>query len=279
MNAFLPIIIMSRYSIAVVSVFRNIIDIISVIISVGIIVAGYRFGKKKDMANHYMDYTRAMVYSWILVELLAGVGWVLTDSMFRAFFEVALANGLRGYIYLTPLFSGITLGWLVEDRFRIQPVWSEEIFRYVLLYQGALLTQSVIMAYLAKTMLYSNPQTAAYGLYSLILSLVLLPVSLWFIWKIFEAGKRVELRAVYGSILFTLWAPQVAEGIIGSIARAVILNQIDVWDLLLVIGRGLLGDSIGVFGNAFAVLCFGYLHSRKVNNEIVDVNIEKEGGS
>ncbi len=270
-DAFLPIILLSKYTIIEYTIFRNIKDIIGVLLSASIIVAGYWFGKKADLANHYMDFIRAMVYSWILAELLAGVGWVLTDSMFRTFFEAALANGLRGYIYFTPLFSGITLGWLVKERFTVKPVWSEDVLRYVLIYQGALLARSVIGVYLSKTLLYSSHQpVAVYGLYSTVLSLILLPVSLWFLWKMFEAGKQVELGAVYGSILYTLWALSVAGGIIGSIARMVILSQLDAWDLLLVIGKGVLGDSIGVFGNAFAVLCFGYLNSRKVNTETMD---------
>jgi len=264
LNSFLPILL--NYNNRDYTFYRNILDIFGVILSGGIVAAGYWFGKKADMANHYRDYIRGMVYSWVLAELIVVVGWFLTVDFPKSVFEVAFITGLRGYAFLVPFFSGITLGWLVEEKFTVQPVWSRDILRYVLLIQGAILVQSLIRVFLSKTMLYSGGSVVRFGFYMTILSLSLLPFNLWFLWKMYETGKKVELRGVYGSILFTLWAPRVIVRIIGSVAEMVVIGQMSVVDWLLYLGENLVGVTIGVFGTAFALLCFGYMHVEMLNN-------------
>ncbi len=273
-NPFLPI-ILNYITIKDYTFYRNILDIFGIMLSGGIIAAGYWFGKKADMVNHYKDYIRGMVYSWILIELIVGVGWFLTEDFAKSVFEVAFVTGLGGYSFLVPFFSGIALGWLVEEKFTVRPVWSNDILRYVLIFQGAVLVQSLIRVYLSKTMLYSGSPPAAYGLSIEVLSFTLIPFSLWFLWKMFETGKRVELRVEYGSILFTLWAPQLIVSIIGLVANMVVIGQMSGVDWLFNMGKDLVGVTIGVFGNAFALLCFGCIHSRYMHVEMLN-KIEKE---
>ena len=269
-NPFFFPMLLRYYTIVEYTVIRNIIDVIGIILSAIIIVAGYWFGKRADMANHYRDYIRGMVYSWVLVEILVAAGWFLTDDLLKSFFEVATMNGLGGYSYLVPLFSGITLGWLVEEKFTVQPVWSNDILRYVLVYQVAVMVQSLIRVYLSKTMLFTSHQLSTFGFYTMILSFALLPVSLWFLWQMYETGKRVELRAEYGCILFTLWGPRVAVRIIRLLAEMLVIGQMSVAELLYLGFEDILGVSVGVFGNAFAILCFGYIHSKYMNVELLN---------
>lgn len=268
-NAFTPI-FLHYYTIIEYTDIRKIIDIIGIILSGGIIVAGYRFGKKADVANHYRDYIRGMVYSWILVELIAVAGWFPTDGISKSFISLAITNGLNGYTYLMPFFSGITLGWLIKDRFTIKPVWSDAVLRYVLIYQGAVMVQSLIRVYLMKTMLYSSRQLTTYGFYTMILSFALIPVTLWFLWKMYETGKQVELGTEYGCILFTLWVPRVAVRIIRLLAETLLIGQRSISELLYLMFEDTLGASVAVFGNAFAIICFGYIHSRYMNIEMLN---------
>ena len=247
--------------------YRNILQIFGYILSAVTVAAGYWYGKKADMENHYRDYIRIMAYGWIISELLMGVGWFLSDDIVRYVFEVALLRGLSGYSFLLPMFSGMILGWLIDERFSVSRVWSQDILRYVLVYQGAVLVQSLIRVYLAQT-IQAGASPARIGFYITTLSFALIPFSLWFLWKMYQTGKNVELGAVYGSVLFTLWAPRLIFSVINSTLEMILLSQMSAVDWLLNLGEHLVSVSIGVFGSGFAVICFGYIHSRYTHSGI-----------
>lgn len=254
--------------------YRNILQLFGTILSVVTVAAGYWYGKKADVAEYYRDYIRVMAYGWILSELLMGVGWFLSEDIVRYVFEVALMRGLSGYSFVLPMFSGIVLGWLIEDKFSVSRVWSQDILRYVLVYQGAVLIQSLISVYLSHT-LQAGASPARFGFYITALSFALTPLRLWFLWKMYQTGKQVELGVVYGSILFTLWTPRAIVMIIGSVLEMLFLSQMSAFDWLFNLAENIVGVTIGVFGSAFALLCFGYIHSRYMHVEMLK-NIEKE---
>ncbi len=242
--------------------FKRIFSLFSLIISTLVIVSGFWFGRRVDLSRNYRKYLDSLLIGWVLAEIIIGGLWFFTkDDISRSVYQIAASRGLSGYSILAPLFSGITLGWLVKERPTVRTEWNREVLRYVVIYQGIVLLRSLVSSYLSKTLLYSGRSIQTYGLYSWVSSLVLIPVSLWYMWKMFGIGKKVELGTEYGRILFTLWVPRVVVIAIISVAN-MIVNQTTVVDWLIYLIEDIIWSPLSVFRTPFALLCFGYIHSR-----------------
>ncbi|MCW4013486.1 MAG: hypothetical protein NWF07_10920 [Candidatus Bathyarchaeota archaeon] len=241
--------------------FRNIFSLFSFIISILVVVSGFWFGRRVDLSRNYRKFLNGLGVSWVLAIVFLGCLWFFTEDMTRAVYEISVMRALTGYSYLAPLFSGITLGWLVKERPTIKTEWNRDILRYVVFYQGALLVRALISNYIAMVYLYRGRNIELYGLFSWTSSLVLVPINLWYLWKMFETGKTVELDNEYGSILFTLWVPRVIVSVLISVTNMV-MHQTPIIDMLINSVEDIIVTSISVFGVAFAVLCLGYIHSR-----------------
>ena len=242
--------------------FKKIFSLFSLITSTLVVVSGFWFGRRVDLSRNYRKYLNGLLAGWVLAIVFLGGLWVFTDyGVFHAIYETSLVHGISGYSYLAPLFSGITLGWLVKERPIIRTEWNREVLRYVGIYQGVVLLTSLVNSYVSKTLLYSGRSVQAYGLYSWVSSLVLIPVNLWYMWKMFEVGKKIELGTEYGRVLFTLWVPRVVVIVITSVAN-MILTQTTVVDWLSYLIEDIIWSPLSVFRTPFALLCLGYIHSR-----------------
>ena len=241
--------------------FKLLFDIFDIIISITVIVSGYMFGRRVDLSRNYRKYINCLLISWVLAAVFFGVLYFFTEDMTKAVYQNTLIQSTTGYNVLAPFFSGMTLGWLVKDRPSIQTTWNKSILNYVLILQGVNLVISMGSSYFQKVFLYSGRSIAAYGLYSQVSSFAYFLVSLWFMWKMYQAGKTVELDREYGSILFTLWAPRVAVLVIQSLIIWYV-QQYSRVDWFFHLAERILLSPIRAFGLHFALLCLGYIHSR-----------------
>lgn len=257
-SSFLFIILRDRDS---YDFYKRILELFNWIISVTVIVSGFWFGRRVDLSKNYRKYLNGLLISWVISAMFLGILWFFTEDITQAVYQIAATSAMGGYNYLAPLFSGITLGWLIKERPKIRTEWNHSVLRYVVVYQGVVLLRSLVASYLAMVFMYSGRNTSAYSSYSFVLSLVLIPVNLWYLWKMFVVGKEVELDQDYGSILFTLWVPQVVVSVLISVTN-MLIHQTAIVDLLINSVEDIIGVSIRVFGVPFALLCLGYIHSR-----------------
>ena len=242
--------------------FKRIFSLFSLIISTLVVVSGFWFGRRVDLSRNYRKYLDSLFIGWVSAEIFIAGLWLITkDDISKSVYQVSVVRGLSGYSFLAPLFSGITLGWIVKERPIIRTEWNRGVLRYVVIYQGVVLLRSLVSSYLSSTLLHSGRSVQAYGVYIWVSSLVLIPVNLWYLLKMFEIGKKVELDTEYGRVLFTLWVPRVVVIVITSVAN-MIVTQTTVVNWLIYLIEDIILSPIKVFRTPFALLCLGYIHSR-----------------
>lgn len=260
-TSFLRLILLS-YSQENYELYKKLLKIITTLVEVGAIASGYWLGKKTDLPHQYRGLINRMGYSWVLAFIVSGIGWYLSDDITQAMFQVAWMQSITGYKFLAPVFSGLVLGWIVEDRFRITPVLSKDILNIVLVYRGVALASTLVGSFLSYMKLQTGYTSKYMGVYMLALSYVLVPVGVWFLWKMYKSGKEIELKSMYGSILYTLGATHLFIRVIGLLANMLATGQLNILDFTFEVIWDIVGISTGVFETGFALLCFGYIHTR-----------------
>jgi hypothetical protein len=260
-TAFLRLILLN-YNQENYELYKNLLKIITTLIEVGAIASGYWLGKKTNLPHQYRGLINRMGYSWILAFIVAGIGWYLSEDIPQAMFQVAWMQSITGYKYLAPVFSGLVLGWVVEDRFRITPVLSKDILNIVLVYRGVTLVSTLVGSILSYMRLQTGYTSKYIGVYMLTLSYILVPVAVWFLWKMYKSGSIIELKSMYGSILYTLGITHIVIRVIGLLANMLATGQLNVLDFTFEVIWDIVGISTSIFETGFALLCFGYIHSR-----------------
>ncbi|MCB2172462.1 hypothetical protein KQH65_06980 [archaeon] len=260
-TAFLRIILLS-YSQENYELYRNLLRIITSVIKVWAIASGYWIGKKTDLSHQYRGLLTRMGYSWVLAFIVSGIGWYLTEGIPQAMFQAACMQSITGYKFLAPVFSGLVLGWLIEDRFTISPVLSKDILNIVLVYRGVALVSTLVGSYLTYMRIQTGYTSKYIGVYMMVLSYVLIPVSYWFLWKMYRSGIEIELKSKYGSILYTLGVTQLVIRVIGLLSNMLATGQVNALDFVPELIWDIVGVSTSVFETGFALLCLGYIHSR-----------------
>lgn len=241
--------------------FKKLFNVFHFIISGLLVIAGFWFGRRVNLDKNYRRYINGLAISWALALSFIGILCFFSDDLYRTVYQIAASLGLGGYRYLASLFSGITLGWLVKGRPVISVEWNKDVLRYVSVYQGAVLVRSVGLSYIAAVYLYPGRSIQAFGLYVQVSSLLLTLVNLWYLWKMYNMGKKVELETEYNDILWTLWVPRLVVILITSLAN-MIANQTTFADCLINLVEDIIYSPVNLFETPFALLCFGYIHSR-----------------
>jgi hypothetical protein len=260
-TAFLRIILLS-YNQENYELYENLLKIISTIVKVWAIASGYWLGKKTDLPHQYRGLLTRMGYSWVLAFIVSGIGWYLSDDIPQAMFQAAWMQSITGYKFLAPIFSGLVLGWLVEDRFRICRVLSKDILNIVLVYRGVALVSTLVGSYLTYMRIQTGYTSKYIGVYMMALSYVLIPVSYWFLWKMYRSGVEIELKSEYGSILYTLGVTHLVIRVIGLLSNMLATGQVNILEFIPEFIWDIVSVSTSVFETGFALLCFGYIHSR-----------------
>lgn len=260
-NPFLRIILLD-HNLDNYEVYKNLLNSLLTLVKVWAIASSYWLGKKSNLPHQYRGLLTRMGYSWVLAVILSGIGWYLTEDMSQAVFQIAFMYGIAGYKYLAPIFSGLVLGWIVEDRFKINPVFCKEILYSVLVYRGVTLTSTLIGSYLTYMRIHTGYTSEYRGVYMMGLSNILGLVGVWFLWRMFRSGREIELKSEYGSILFTLGLTHIAIKVVGQVSNMIATSQMSAIDLVYGFVKDIIGISTSIFETGFALLCFGYIHSR-----------------
>ncbi len=252
-----------------IEIYGDLIKLIGYGITLLIVRTGYRLGKTTNIENEYMDYVKALGAGWIASLLLLTPSLLSSDETWRQVAQSTLLQStMSGHLTGVKLFSGLVLGWLVDNEFKITRTWYLEIRKPVLVYNGVVLVSTLIRNVLFTVFLgeIGNTNIRSYGVYSTILSLLTYPVWIWYLSQMLSSGRNVDLREDYGSILYTIWVPSVVVMSLIYFSNALITQNVnglmDLLDFMLTYVLKLVESSLGVFGVAFSLLCFGYVHSR-----------------
>ncbi len=256
--------------------YRDLIQLLGYGITLITILAGYRLGKTSDLENEYMDYVKVLITGWIFSTVLIFALFLSPNENIRQnAFGLVLQSASLGSNVCAYIFSGIVLGWLIDDGFKISRTWNLEVRKPVLVYYSIFLVKSLILQVLFSHFLgqIGNSNIRAYGSYSTLLHGLSYPVWIWYLSKMLSAGRKVDLREDYGSILFTIGGHSVAVMSLISFSQAVfnwdVNGLMDILQFMLSYVLKLIGNILGVFGIAFTLVCFGYLHSKlKLNAHI-----------
>lgn len=249
--------------------YREIIKVIWLGVSVGIIYVWFRIGKTADMKYNYKSYLKSMGLSWVIYSIaLVPLYFLAEDELWKSIISMGLMNTvMSGYGIGAIMFSALTLGWLAEKR----PVFTKEfhqvIVKPVVIYNGVKVAQSILGDYFFHLMYTTPMKTSTHGLYNTIVGVIVFPVRIWYLAKLLSSGRKIDLKTEYPSILFTLWVPRIARIVLtrtsDTLFHYVTHSELpDILNSLYKLTFSVVNSVPGLMGLAFGLICFGYLHSR-----------------
>ncbi len=235
-------------------------------VTLGTVMVGYRFTRKADIEKEHMQIIKDLGLGWIVSTILVLPVFLSSDEMWRSLAQVTLMrSATSGYVTGAILFSGMVLGWIIEDRFVISRELNMVILKPLVVYHGVKFIERFIMTTLISNSMYGGLNIREIGTYSFIMGLLIYPIWLWYLKRMLSSGKKIDLAEEYGSVLFTLWAASAARMSLSYISNAVLWQSFsglaDLPEFIINYAIKLAESTVSVFGLAFALICFGYISS------------------
>jgi len=250
-----------------IALYRDLTTLVGFGVTLATVTAGYRFGKKADIENQYMQYIKDLGAGWIASTILVLPVFLSPDEIWRGAAQgILVRSATSGYETGAIIFSGIVLGRLIDDRFKVSREWNTLIIRPLIAYNGVKFIGDLIRTVLVRYSMIYGISVSMMGSYSFLIALVTYPIWLWYLRRMLSAGRKINLAEEYGSVLFTIWAISVAKMTLKRISNALLYQSIsglaDLLEFLFDYALNLIGSTVGVFGLAFALICLGYVNTR-----------------
>ena len=243
------------------SVLKPVLGAAPIIIHIIAILVGFSIGRTGGVDQVHGRYVAGLIMGGLAAGANLGLAYILVqDDVVKIIMEVGAIYSVTGLLGLAGyFFSGIALAWF-HMGIVSRPALVTGLAKGVGLYQlWRIMRAAVIKIVWLRTRNIGRPSELM--TYASMLSLIDIPLSVIYLYFLYRAGARIEMKEKYLDAVYSLLVLDVTGAVIVTLVSH-IGYDLNLLDILLTVASRIMASGLGVFGARFALISYGYFRAR-----------------